>query len=336
MAPNLSKIKRVELQEVIISKLKGEEKIADEMIGSSIISCSAKTVRNARRNILQHGSIDAPRNNIGRPRKITDWMWHAIDEKNKETSMSFQAIANFLQTAFNVSVDRRTVSREMERRDWSGRKSQDVAKERDQDLRDDWIERRSKYPIDTMIFVDESGCDRSLGMPKKVYGPRGVRPVRVKRFHRGKRIQILPAYTIDGVIYCEVYRENTDTEVFEGFIERLLPFCGKFPQPRSVIFMDNASIHFSQRIKTMIADAGVILEYSSTYSPDLIPIEYFFGSFKNILRSKALEDIDLIEGDFKSYIEMRIALIREDKEWSKKMARGHFKLAGFFIEGDEI
>lgn len=172
-------------------------------------------------------------------------------------------------------------------------------------------------------------------MPKKVYGSRGVRPVRVKHFHRGKRIQILSAYTINGVIYCEVYRENTDTEIFAGFIERLLPFCGRFPEPLSVIFMDNASIHFSQRIKTMIANASVILEYSSPYSPDLIPIEYFFSSFKNIFRSKAQEDSDLIEADFKSYIEMRMAMIREAKEWSKKMARGHFRWAGFFIE-DEV
>lgn len=33
MAPNLSKIKRAELESVIISKLKGEEKITDIDIG---------------------------------------------------------------------------------------------------------------------------------------------------------------------------------------------------------------------------------------------------------------------------------------------------------------
>lgn len=55
---------------------------------------------------------------------------------------------------------------------------------------------------------------------------------------------MLPAYTVDGVIHCEVYEENKDVHVVEGFLERLLPFWGRYPQPRSVIFMDNASFHF--------------------------------------------------------------------------------------------
>ena len=64
----------------------------------------------------------------------------------------------------------------------------------------------------------------------------------------------------------------------------------------------------------------------------MIPIEYFFGSLKNIIRSKAQEDMDLIEADFKSYLEMQIAMIREDKNPMKRMARGHFKLSGYLIE----
>lgn len=231
MAPNLPKIKRIELENIMISKLKGEEKIKDKDIGDTIVSCSTRSVRNARRNILQYGSINAPGDTVGRPKKITDNMWLAVKAKMDETSMNYQAVANFLLTAFSVKVDRRTVSREMKRRNWSGRVPQVIAKERDEDLRDDFIERRSKYPLDTIICVDESGCDRSLAMARKVYGPKGVRPVRVKRFHPGKRVQILPAYTIDGILYCEVYNENTDIHVFEGFIERLLPFCGRFPQP---------------------------------------------------------------------------------------------------------
>lgn len=49
---------------------------------------------------------------------------------------------------------------------------------------------------------------------------------------------------MDGVIYSEVYEDNTDVHLVEGFLERLLPFCGRYPEPRCVIFMDNASFHF--------------------------------------------------------------------------------------------
>ena len=336
MAPNLPKIKRAELECIVISKLKGEEDITDADIAQTIISCSDQSVRNARSNILKYGRIDAPRDNVGRPRKITDNMWLAIKAKNDQCpGMNHQAIADFLEEAFGVTVDRRTVAREMKRRDWTGRVPQEVARERDEDLRADFLVRRANYPLDTIICVDESGCDRSLGMSKKVYGPRGIRPRRVKRFHRGKRVQILPAYTIEGVIYCEVYEENTDLDVFEGFMERLLPHCNPFPQPRSVIYMDNASFHFSKRLEKLIANAGVILEYSVPYSPDLMPVESWFGSFKNIIRAEAQKYQDLIRGDFKSFIKMQIGKLMQDEKGAKKMARGHFRLAGFRVEVED-
>jgi transposase len=180
-----------------------------------------------------------------------------------------------------------------------------------------------------MIFIDESGSDRGIAILTRGYAPKGVTPRQVKRFHRGKRVQILPAYTIDGVIYCEVYEENTDIDVVEGFLERLLPYCGRYPEPKSVIFMDNASFHFfSPEVKERFASAGVIIEYQSPYSPDLNPIEYLFGSLKNHIRERSREDEDLIQGDFKSYLLMQVRVVGRDP----KIAKGHFKKAQIDIE----
>lgn len=131
------------------------------------------------------------------------------------------------------------------------------------------------------------------------------------------------------MIYCEVYEENTDVHVVEGFLERLLPYCGRYPEPRSVIFMDNASFHFfSSRIKEMVSEAGVIIEYQPPYSPDLNPIEYLFGSVKNRIRKRSQVDEDLIQGDFKSYVRMQVKLVGQDK----KIARGHFRKAQINVE----
>lgn len=244
--------------------------------------------------------------------------------------MSQQDMADFLFTQYNITLSRVTIGRELSRRDWTKKVTQNVAKERNQTLRNDYIERRSHFKPEQMIFIDESGCDRGLAILGRGYAPKGVTPVQFKRFHRGKRVQMLPAYTMDGVIYCEVYEENTDVQVVEGFLERLLPFCGRYPEPRSVIFMDNASFHFfSPRIKEMLTMAGVRIEYQVPYSPDLNPIEYLFGSVKNRIRKSSLEDQHLIQGDFKSYLLMQIRIIGRDK----KITRGHFRKAQIHIEG---
>lgn len=53
----------------------------------------------------------------------------------------------------------------------------------------------------------------------------------------------------------------------------------------------------------------MILEYSSLYSLDIYPIEYFFSSIKNRIRSRSYKDLDLIQSDFKSYIEMQVGIV---------------------------
>ena len=130
------------------------------------------------------------------------------------------------------------------------------------------------------------------------------------------------------MIYCEVYEQSTDADKVGAFLENLLPFCGRYPEPRSVIFMDNASFHFfTPAVKKAIGDAGVILEYQPPYSPDLNPIEYLFGSIKNRIRARSLVDGDLIQGDLKSYLSMQVRITGNDR-----VARGHFKKAQIDIQ----
>lgn len=179
--------------------------------------------------------------------------------------------------------------------------------------------------------MDESGDDRGIAIPKRGYAPKGVTPVQVKRFHRGERVSFLPAYTLDGIIYSEVYEGCIDVNVVEAFLERLLPYRGRYRGPRSVVFMDNASFHnISLKTKEVFAEAGVLIEMQPPYSPDLNPIEYFFGSLKNHIRKRSLEDEDLIKGDFKSYLQMQINLLGRGKK-GKEMAKGHFRKAQIYI-----
>jgi transposase len=78
-----------------------------------------------------------------------------------------------------------------------------------------------------------------------------------------------------------VFEGSTDASVFEDFIEQLLQHSGKWPEPKSVLVMDNASFHHSQRIEQMCSEARVKLVYLPPYSPDLNPIDEFFAELKS-------------------------------------------------------
>ncbi|KAM0531421.1 hypothetical protein ACHAPP_008013, partial [Verticillium nonalfalfae] len=55
-------------------------------------------------------------------------------------------------------------------------------------------------------------------------------------------------------------------------------------------------------------------ELQPPYSPDLNPIEPFFGSVKNRIRKRAREDADLIRADYKEYLRMQIRIVGRDKK----------------------
>jgi transposase len=81
-----------------------------------------------------------------------------------------------------------------------------------------------------------------------------------------------------------MFSYTTDAEIFEVFIETLLPYCGRWPDPKSVLIMDKASFHHSEKIQQLCDDAGVVLLYLPPYSPDSNPIEEFFGKLKMYIR----------------------------------------------------
>jgi len=92
---------------------------------------------------------------------------------------------------------------------------------------------------------------------------------------------VIPA--CDYVMHMTKEKEEqkpVDTERFVEYIRnKLVPVLGNYSrrEPRSVVIMDNCSIHLDSRVRQLIEATGAILLYSAPYSPELIPIEYMFS-----------------------------------------------------------
>jgi transposase len=160
------------------------------------------------------------------------------------------------------------------------------------------------------------------------WSPLGVTLIQIARFQREQRWQILLAYTQDGIILARVFQGSTDSAVFEDFVEQLLPLCGRWPEPKSVLVMDNATIHYTERVEEMCRDAGVKLVYLPPYSPDLNPIEEFFTELKAFVKRSWRIYKENPEQGFDSFLEWCINVVGQ----RKKSARGHFRHTGVIIK----
>jgi hypothetical protein len=114
-------------------------------------------------------------------------------------------------------------------------------------LRDWWFYKLAEYRGFQLVFLDESGINKKLGDRDHGYSPKGRRIPQKVSPGRAENYSLLPAMSIDGYIACRLYRGAIDSERYEDFIRNdVLPQCTPFPGPRSVIVMDNCSIHHSE------------------------------------------------------------------------------------------
>jgi len=114
---------------------------------------------------------------------------------------------------------------------------------------------------------------------------KGRRAVEQVPFERGDRWSILPALSLDGYIAVRAISGSVDGgEFFDFVVEDVLPRMEPYPSRRSVLVMDNCSIHKSDALRQAVDAAGCLLLFIPAYSPDLNPIEESFNVVKAYLR----------------------------------------------------
>ena len=165
---------------------------------------------------------------------------------------------------------------------------------------------RAQYQLDMsvyvghpelLVFVDETGADRRNCLRRCAYSLRG-RPATVRKFtFRGDRVNAICAISNDGVLDLCTTNGTVNSDTFLHFVEHaLVPYLQPFDgvSARSVVIMDNASIHHQTSIVHAIQNTGALLHFLSPYSPDFNPIEFMFSKLKSVLKKNETvwEDFD--------------------------------------------
>ena len=130
----------------------------------------------------------------------------------------------------------------------------------------------------------------------------------IQDLKRSKRWSILPAFTVDGYIAWEVHQGSITAEIFNDFVRnQVLPQTTANGGPRSVLVLDNASIHWNQELIQMCETANVTLARLPPYSPDFNPIETSFALLKAWIRRNGEMSLSYTEeyGDSDNFFGMQ-------------------------------
>ena len=125
----------------------------------------------------------------------------------------------FIFDEFGVVTTERTIRRLFRERQWSRKVMRQVAKQRSQYLREDWIARIKDYHRNQFVFVDESACNQRSMDRKYGWSPVNTPAVGIQALKREKRWSLLPAYTIDGYLPGYLIHQGSVTK--EMFIDWL-------------------------------------------------------------------------------------------------------------------
>ena len=153
-------------------------------------------------------------------------------------------------------------------------------------------------------FVDESAVGKNASRRRRGWSRRGSPAEKYALFEEGvgsnaSRYTLIAAVDINGfvlpacdVVFRRTRKNNTstgtvDADRFVAYLQdMLIPQLGSYArgEPRSVVIMDNASIHKDPRVVQLIEAAGAKIVWNAAYSPELNPIETCFHQYKSVLR----------------------------------------------------
>jgi len=142
------------------------------------------------------------------------------------------------------------------------------------------------FDIPQLVFVDEVHTDHRTYERHFGWAMAGRRAVKRGIYLRGEKYSSAAAISTSGVLTHYSLRGGFKALDFQFFMETfVIPVLGVYPAAKSVVVMDNASIHKKNILSNLAAIHGFLCVFLPPYSPVLNPIETMFSKFKYFFAS---------------------------------------------------
>ena len=144
------------------------------------------------------------------------------------------------------------------------------------------------------MFLDESAVLTDMG---RRYGRslRGQRATAKIPFGNWKRLSVLSALGIEGVLATMSIADAIDGATFAAYLEQVLLPVLRERKTDAVLVMDNLRPHKTPDVRAVLDQSGFAYRYLPAYSPDLSPIEPAWAKMKSYLRRVGARTVEALE-----------------------------------------
>jgi transposase len=184
------------------------------------------------------------------------------------------------ETTQGVQVSSATMSRAIQRLNWTRKKKTLQASEQREEERAAWREQAQALDAGKLVFIDECGSNIALTRPY-ARSPKGKRAYGAIPRNRRANITLLASLSLQGMGEALILEGSADAPVFELCIEQIL---APSLQAGQIVILDNLSTHIGEKVRQAIEARGCQLLFLPSYSPDFSPIEEAFSKLKACLR----------------------------------------------------
>jgi transposase len=184
------------------------------------------------------------------------------------------------ETTPGMQVSSATMSRAIQRLNWTRKKKTRRSSEQKEEDRAAWREQAQTLDAKKLVFLDECGSNIALTR-MSARSPKGKRAYGAVPRNKRANITLLAALSLEGTGEALILEGSADTTVFELYIEQIL---APSLQAEQIVILDNLSTHTGAKIRHAIEARGCQLLFLPSYSPDLSPIEEAFSKLKAFLR----------------------------------------------------
>lgn len=123
--------------------------------------------------------------------------------------------------------------------------------------------------------------------------------------NKNEKLNIILAVTVQKVFNFSFIKENINHINFYSFLEDTIKKLSEDDIKRTIIIMDNCTVHFSKNVIDLMKKNNLKIMYTVPYESEFNPIELSFRHIKNIIYRKIYSNITDLKNDVLTIIKSK-------------------------------